>query len=218
MEAVFAPGSLVGHRYQIVERLGAGGMGVVFLATDRLTQAQVALKCVLSPSPFALHGSVDWRSETLPGDSLLAQTLAGPALLPPAPADSSGLGIGSTRDVVSVNDPGPRTATAPGRLITGDRARSGPSYTDPSQIERNLTLSREFATLASLRHPHIVSVFDYGFEGERPFFTMEYLQHARDLCKVATQATLQTRVELLAQVAQALAYLHRRGIVHRALA
>ncbi len=35
----------------------------------------------------------------------------------------------------------------------------------PAHLTRNLTLSlaREFQTLATLRHPHIISVLDYGF-------------------------------------------------------
>ncbi len=39
-----------------------------------------------------------------------------------------------------------------------------------------LALAQEFQILAGLRHPHIVSVLDYGFDGEkRPFFTITYL-------------------------------------------
>src|SRR5262245_53857502 len=37
-----------------------------------------------------------------------------------------------------------------------------------------LALAEEFRTLASIRHPHVISVLDYGFESRhRPFFTME---------------------------------------------
>ena len=43
----------------------------------------------------------------------------------------------------------------------------------------HLALAREFQILASLRHPHIISVLDYGFDQQqRPFFTMTYLQEA----------------------------------------
>src|SRR6187401_704434 len=37
-----------------------------------------------------------------------------------------------------------------------------------------LSLAKEFRFLASLRHPHIISVLDYGFDDEQqPYFTME---------------------------------------------
>ncbi|MCP4994770.1 MAG: hypothetical protein GY934_13465, partial [Gammaproteobacteria bacterium] len=49
-----------------------------------------------------------------------------------------------------------------------------------------LSLAREFQTLASLRHPHIISVLDYGFviradEEPHPFYTMTYLPEAETL-------------------------------------
>jgi tetratricopeptide (TPR) repeat protein len=42
---------LIGHRYRLRDRLGAGSMGAVYRATDRLTQTTVALKQVTT----ALH-------------------------------------------------------------------------------------------------------------------------------------------------------------------
>ena len=34
-------------------------------------------------------------------------------------------------------------------------------------------IAHEFQVLAGLRHPHIISVLDYGFDADRqPFFTM----------------------------------------------
>jgi hypothetical protein len=46
---------------------------------------------------------------------------------------------------------------------------------------------------------------------------MEYLPAARELLSVTRAVPLRVRVELLAQIAQALAYLHRRGTLHRDL-
>ena len=43
--------------------------------------------------------------------------------------------------------------------------------------ERMIVLANEFKTLASLRHPNIISVLDYGFDKEnKPFFTMDLLK------------------------------------------
>jgi serine/threonine protein kinase len=39
-----------------------------------------------------------------------------------------------------------------------------------------LALAQEFRALATLRHPHVISVYDYGFGRQiQPFYTMEYL-------------------------------------------
>jgi eukaryotic-like serine/threonine-protein kinase len=79
-------------------------------------------------------------------------------------------------------------------------------------------LAREFRTLASMRHPHVISVLDYGFEGSRePFFTMELLSGARPLSDAIAGATREQRIRLLLQILQALTYVHRRGVLHRDL-
>lgn len=81
-----------------------------------------------------------------------------------------------------------------------------------------LALAQEFRTLASLRHPHIISVLDYGFDDERqPFFTMDFLDGGKTLLEGGRLQDMPRRVDLIIQVLQALAYLHRRGIIHRDL-
>jgi eukaryotic-like serine/threonine-protein kinase len=75
-------------------------------------------------------------------------------------------------------------------------------------------LANEFKMLASLRHPNVISVLDYGFDEDRPFFTMELVENARDFSSVAKQSDLHGKVLLLVDVLQGLIYLHRHGIIH----
>jgi tetratricopeptide (TPR) repeat protein len=137
----------LGSRYLLHDVIGRGGMGAVYLATDRLTDSTVALKHV---------------------------------------------------------------TTAPADLMFASRGD------DSSDL--HLALAQEFKTLASLRHPNIVSVLDYGFDDQRqPFFTMEYVPDARTIVEVAEGKSTVERIDLMAQVLQALVYLHRRNILHRDL-
>ncbi len=90
-----------------------------------------------------------------------------------------------------------------------------------SQDEGNtmrVALAQEFKVLASLRHPHIISVLNYGFDVHRqPYFAMELLEGAQTIIQAGRRKPIQTQVEYLVQMLQALAYLHRRGIIHRDL-
>jgi tetratricopeptide (TPR) repeat protein len=81
-----------------------------------------------------------------------------------------------------------------------------------------LAMAREFQVLSTLRHPHIISVLDYGFAtGGDAFFTMELVEHHRNVLEAARDTDERGRVELLVQVLRALSYLHRRGVFHRDL-
>lgn len=89
-------------------------------------------------------------------------------------------------------------------------------HTDARSDALRFALAQEFRTLASLRHPNIISVLDYGFDAERqPYFTMELLLGARPLLAAAAELSLPDKVSLLGQLLLALNYLHRRGVLHR---
>lgn len=80
----------------------------------------------------------------------------------------------------------------------------------------DLALAFEFRTLAALRHPHIVSVLDYGFDQQRqPFLTMQLIDGARMITEYGADCDTATKVRLLLEMLQALLYLHRRHIIHR---
>ncbi len=81
-----------------------------------------------------------------------------------------------------------------------------------------LSLIREFRTLASLRHPNIIDVLDFGFTDDQiPYFTMQLLSQTRTIQQAIIGTTLQEGMALVIQVLQALSYLHRQGIIHRDL-
>jgi serine/threonine-protein kinase len=76
---------------------------------------------------------------------------------------------------------------------------------------------REAEIAASLRHPNILTVYDFGEHDGEPYLVQEYLP-GEDLdvkIRRAEPLALATRVEWLRQVAEGLRHAHDRGIVHR---
>lgn len=85
----------------------------------------------------------------------------------------------------------------------------------PAQLAR---FAREAEVVASLRHPHIVPVYDVGDHARRPYFTME-LMEGGSLAQVLRGAPLPAReaAALVATLADAVEAAHARGVIHRDL-
>ncbi len=77
-----------------------------------------------------------------------------------------------------------------------------------------ISLGGEFRYIASLNHPGVVSVYDFGLtEDGRPYFTMELLEEG-DLLDLAGKAKLVTMLRTAREVFRTLDFVHARGIVH----
>jgi serine/threonine-protein kinase len=77
--------------------------------------------------------------------------------------------------------------------------------------------NREIQLLASLQHPHIVPLLAAGGSADVLYYTMPFVEGEPLRLRLARGGELPVRdaVRILADVADALAYAHERGIVHR---
>src|SRR6266540_3551261 len=134
---MLSPGTTLGGRYRLDERIAGGGMGDVWRGTDEVLGRTVAVKILL------------------------------PAL---------------------VEEPG-----------FAERFRG------------------EARTMATINHPGVVDVYDYGSEESTAFLVMEYVEGdalSRTLGRVGRLTPART-MALVAQAADALHAAHEKGIVHR---
>jgi serine/threonine protein kinase len=76
---------------------------------------------------------------------------------------------------------------------------------------------QEAKAAGRLSHPNIVTIYDVGKSGEIAYIAMEFLQgrELRDLLNDGQRLPVDQVINIVAQVAQGLAYAHEHGIVHR---
>ena len=85
---------------------------------------------------------------------------------------------------------------------------------DPQFVEG---FRREAQAAANLSHPNIVPVFDWGEDNGTYFIVMELIDGTSlaDMLRGGRTLTASHSASLMAQVAAALGYAHRNGVVHR---
>ncbi len=75
----------------------------------------------------------------------------------------------------------------------------------------------EIRTTANLQHPHILPLHDSGEAGGSVFYVMPFVegQSLRDRLRTEKQLPVEEAVRITREVASALDYAHRHGVVHR---
>lgn len=126
------------------------------------------------------------------------------------------IGVGGTSTVYAAYDRLTGSSLTVKRILFNGVTSGPASGLSPQDLR--IVLMREFRTLASLNHPYIIEIYDYGFDADgSAFFTTPYLENTQTLRETAETASFEVCIRLLMQLLQALNHLHQRGILHRDL-
>src|SRR5512147_268539 len=83
----------------------------------------------------------------------------------------------------------------------------------PGFVER---FAREAEVIASLEHPHILPVIDYGNDEGIHYLVMRYIEGGSLEDRMRKKPlSMQECARMLSQIASALDYAHKRGVIHR---
>ncbi|HEX8266207.1 MAG TPA: SUMF1/EgtB/PvdO family nonheme iron enzyme [Pyrinomonadaceae bacterium] len=82
-----------------------------------------------------------------------------------------------------------------------------------------LRFHQEAVLAASIRHPNVVTVTDYGVENNIPYLVMEFIDgiSLTDYLQIEKRLAPEKAYEILSQIALGLGEAHKKGIVHRDL-
>ncbi|MBI1881889.1 MAG: serine/threonine protein kinase [Chloroflexi bacterium] len=84
---------------------------------------------------------------------------------------------------------------------------------NPAFIKR---FQREAKSIARLYHPNILPVYDFGIDRDYSYIVMRQVAGAQSLSQViANSAGSEQIIDIISQIASALAYAHAQGVIHR---
>ena len=118
------------------------------------------------------------------------------------------LGRGGMADVYKAFQPGMERFVAV-KVMLGHLA------TDEEFIER---FKREARAVGSLRHPHIINVFDFGIEDDVYYMVMEFIKGENLKAYIAHNPNglpFDDALRIASQIADALSYAHKAGMIYR---
>jgi len=87
--------------------------------------------------------------------------------------------------------------------------------------EERARFERGARAIASLRHPHIVQIYDFDIENRHPYMVMEYIaghslrERLAELAEAKTALSRDDSLRIMSHVADALDYAHSRQMIHR---
>jgi eukaryotic-like serine/threonine-protein kinase len=86
--------------------------------------------------------------------------------------------------------------------------------TDPELRRR---FHREAQSAGRLNHPNIITVYEFGEEQGQVFMAMELLEghDLKEVIAAGPRLSLEEKLSLMSQIAEALAFAHAKGVVHR---
>jgi len=86
---------------------------------------------------------------------------------------------------------------------------------DNDELRERFT--REARSVARLRHPNIVTIYDVGEQDGEPFIAMEYVvgQTMAEVIQAALPLPITRTLEIISELCDGLGFAHKAGIVHR---
>lgn len=87
---------------------------------------------------------------------------------------------------------------------------------DPTDLKR---FQLEASASASIKHPNIIGIYDFGLLEDIAYIVMEYMEGPSLACEIARCKTisLERAVRIFKQVASAVTAAHKQGVIHRDL-
>src|SRR5215472_13089040 len=84
-------------------------------------------------------------------------------------------------------------------------------------VELRERFSREARSAAALKHPNIVTVYDFGVENDLQYFAMEYVngESVAEMIQRRAPIALARKLRLIEELFSGLAYAHKSGVIHR---